>query len=397
MKTQQNYPPSLNSVKRSNIVIWLMSLVFSILLFACHRQEKMQLAAPVVQALPVQTIKNSSESTLLEYPALIEGAVDLEIRPQVSGALDKVFVNEGALVKQGQPLFKINEQPFLEAMNNAKATLQSAQAAAQNAKLEVEKLTPLVANSVVSEFQLKSAKAAYQAALASVEQAKAGIATAKINLGYTLIKAPVTGYVGRLPKKQGSLVSAEDPIPLTRLSDAHDVHVYFSLSEDDFINFNERYAGKTVAERIRNIPGVSLMLADNTLYPFKGKLDMIDGQFDKQTGAITLRATFPNENGVLRSGNTGRVQMKMTHEDALSVPQEATMEIQDKIFIFSVGKDNKVSKQPITVLGTSGTNYLVRNGVKAGDRIVLKGIESLKDGEVIQPESSKDLTAANIK
>jgi membrane fusion protein (multidrug efflux system) len=397
MKTQQNYPPSLNSVKRSNVVIWLMSLIFSILLFACHRQEKMQLAAPVVQALPVQTIKNSSESTLLEYPALIEGAVDLEIRPQVSGALDKVFVNEGALVKQGQPLFKINEQPFLEAMNNAKATLQSAQAAAQNAKLEVEKLTPLVANNVVSEFQLKSAKAAHQAALASVEQAKAGIATAKINLGYTVIKAPVTGYVGRLPKKQGSLISAEDPIPLTRLSDAHDVHVYFSLSEDDFINFNERYAGKTVAERIRNIPGVSLMLADNTLYPFKGKLDMIDGQFDKQTGAITLRATFPNENGVLRSGNTGRVQMTMTHEDALSVPQEATMEIQDKIFIFSVGKDNKVSKQPITVLGTSGTNYLVRNGVKAGDRIVLKGIESLKDGEVIQPESSKDLTAANIK
>ena len=397
MKTQQNYPPSLNSVKRSNVVIWLMSLVFSILLFACHRQEKMQLAAPVVQALPVQTIKNSSESTLLEYPALIEGAVDLEIRPQVSGALDKVFVNEGALVKQGQPLFKINEQPFLEAMNNAKATLQSAQAAAQNAKLEVEKLTPLVANNVVSEFQLKSAKAAHQAALASVEQAKAGIATAKINLGYTLIKAPVTGYVGRLPKKQGSLISAEDPIPLTRLSDAHDVHVYFSLSEDDFINFNERYAGTTVAERIRNIPGVSLMLADNTIYPFKGKLDMIDGQFDKQTGAITLRATFPNENGVLRSGNTGRVQMTMIHEDALSVPQEATMEIQDKIFIFSVGKDNKVSKQPITVLGTSGTNYLVRNGVKAGDRIVLKGIESLKDGEVIQPEFSKDLTAANIK
>jgi membrane fusion protein (multidrug efflux system) len=397
MKHQQNYIKQSNTVKRSNIVMKLFSLALALLLFACHRQEKLQLSAPVVQALPVQTINNSSENTLLEYPAMIEGAVDLEIRPQVSGALDKVFVNEGALVKQGQPLFKINEQPFLEALNNAKASLQSAQAAALNAKLEVEKLTPLVANNVVSEFQLKSAKAAHQAALANVEQARAGIAAAKINLGYTLIKAPVTGYVGRLPKKQGSLVSAEDPIPLTRLSDAHDVHVYFSLSEDDFINFNERYAGKTVAERIRNIPGVSLLLADNTVYPFKGKLDMIDGQFDKQTGAITLRATFPNKDGLLRSGNTGKVQMIMTHENALSVPQEATMEIQDKIFIFSVGKDNKVSKQPITVLGTSGSNYLVRNGVKAGDRIVLKGIEGLTDGEVIQPQSSKDLTAANIK
>jgi membrane fusion protein (multidrug efflux system) len=397
MKHQQNYPLSLNSVKRSNVVIKLFSLALSLLFFACQRQEKLQLSAPVVQALPVQTINNSSENTLLEYPAMIEGAVDLEIRPQVSGALDKVFVNEGALVKQGQPLFRINEQPFLEALNNAKASLQSAQAAALNAKLEVDKLTPLVVNNVVSDFQLKSAKAAHQAALANVEQAKAGIAAAKINLGYTLIKAPVTGYVGRLPKKQGSLVSAEDPIPLTRLSDAHDVHVYFSLSEDDFINFNERYAGKTVAERIRHIPGVSLLLADNTVYPFKGKLDMIDGQFDKQTGAITLRATFPNKDGLLRSGNTGRIRMVMTHENALSVPQEATMEIQDKIFIFSVGKDNKVSKQPITVLGTSGSNYLVRNGLKAGDRIVLKGIEGLKDGEVIQPQSSKDLTAANIK
>jgi len=397
MKTQYNYPPLLNTVKRSNIVIWLFSFSLAIILFACHRQEKLQLSATVVQALPVQTVGNSSETTLLEYPALIEGAVDLEIRPQISGALDKVFVNEGALVKQGQPLFRINQQPFLEALNNAKASLQSAQAAAQNAKLEVEKLTPLVANNVVSEFQLKSAKAAHQAALASVEQAKAGIATAKINLGYTLIKAPVTGYVGRLPKKQGSLVSAEDPIPLTRLSDAHDVHVYFSLSEDDFINFNERYAGKTVADRIQNIPGVTLVLADHSVYPFKGKLDMIDGQFDKQTGAITLRATFPNKDGLLRSGNTGRIQMTMTHENALSVPQEATMEIQDKIFIFSVDKDNKVTKQPITVLGSSGTNYLVRNGVKAGDRIVLKGIEGLKDGEVIEPQSTKDLTAANIK
>ncbi|WP_440430098.1 efflux RND transporter periplasmic adaptor subunit [Pedobacter sp. SAFR-022] len=375
----------------------VFSLALALLLFACQRQEKLQVSSTVVQALPVLTINSSSENTLLEYPALIEGAVDLEIRPQVSGSIEKVFVNEGALVQKGQPLFKINELPFREALNNAKATLQSAKAAAQNAQLEIDKLTPLVANKVVSDFQLKSAKAAHAAALASVEQAKAGIATAEINLGYTLIKAPVTGYVGRLPKKQGSLVGADDPVPLTRLSDAHEVHVYFSLSEDDFINFNERYAGKTVAERIRNIPGVSLLLADNTVYPKKGKLDMIDGQFDKQTGAITLRATFPNEDGLLRSGNTGKIQLIMTHENALSVPQEATVEIQDKIFIFSVDKENKVSKQPITVLGTSGTNYLVRNGIKAGDRIVLKGMENLKEGELIQPEQSKDLTAANIK
>jgi membrane fusion protein (multidrug efflux system) len=395
----EHYPPrtqTSNAVRQSNNVIKAASLVLAIFLFACTRQDKMQVADPVVQILPVMAINNNSETTFLEYPAAIEGTVDLEIRPQVSGSIEKVFINEGALVQKGQSLFKINELPFKEALNNARALLQSAQAAALNAQLEIEKLTPLVAHNVVSDFQLKSAKAAHQMALANVEQAKAGIAAAKINLGYTLIKAPVTGYVGRLPKKQGSLVSPADPLALTQLSDAHEVHVYFSLSEDDFISFNEKYAGKTVAERIKNIPGVSLLLADHTVYPYKGKLDMIDGQFDKQTGAIMLRATFPNHGGLLRSGNTGKIRLTMTHKDALSVPQAATMEIQDKIFIFSVSKDNKVTKQPITVIGTSGTSYLVKNGLKNGDRIVLKGIESLKDGEVIQPESTKDLTAANI-
>jgi membrane fusion protein (multidrug efflux system) len=395
----KHYPPRTqqsNAVKQSNNVMKALSLVLAVFLFACNRQEKLQVADPVVQTLPVMAINSSSQTTFLEYPASIEGAVDLEIRPQVSGSIEKVFVNEGALVQKGQPLFKINELPFKEALNNARALLQSAQAAALNAQLEIDKLTPLVAHHVVSDFQLKSAKAAHQMALANVEQAKAGIGAAKINLGYTLIKAPVTGYVGRLPKKQGSLVSSADPAPLTQLSDAHEVHVYFSLSEDDFISFNEKYAGKTVAERIKNIPGVSLLLADKTIYPHEGKLDMIDGQFDKQTGAITLRASFPNEGGLLRSGNTGKIRLTMTHEHALSVPQEATMEIQDKIFIFSVSKDNKVSKQPITVLGSSGSSYLVKSGIKAGDRIVLKGMESLKEGELIQPETTKDLTAVNI-
>ncbi len=397
MKTYLFRLLSLNSVKRSNLVILAGSFATAILLFACQQQEKMQLSAAEVQTLPIQTINSSSESSLLEYPALIEGAVDLEVRPQVSGTIEKVYVNEGAMVKKDQPLFKINEMPFREALNNTKALLQSAAAEEQRARLEIEKLTPLVANNVVSDFQLKSAKAAHAVALGNIEQAKAGIAAAKINLGYTLIKAPIAGVVGRLPKKAGSLVAAEDPNPLTRLSDAHEVHVYFSLSEDDFINFNQRFAGNTPAERIRKIPGVTLSLADNSVYPQKGKLDMIDGQFDKQTGAITLRATFQNKDGVLRSGNTGKIQLLMTHENALSVPQEATVDVQDKIFVFAVDKNNKVSKQPITVLGTSGSNYLVSHGIKAGDRIVLKGMDGLKDGDQIHPETTKSLTASNIK
>jgi membrane fusion protein (multidrug efflux system) len=360
------------------------------ILFAACSGDKVQVTAPAAPSLPVLALHSSSETTFVEYPASIQGAVDLEIRPQVSGTLDKIYVNEGALVQKGQPLFKINPMPFQEALNNAKALLHASEAAVINAQLEVEKLTPLVKNKVVSDFQLKSAKATHQAALANVEQAKAGVASANINLGYTLIKAPVTGYVGRLPKKQGSLVSTSDMAALTQLSDTHEVHVYFALGEDDFVAFNAKYAGRTVAEKLKSLPGVDLVLADNSVYQLKGKVDMIDGQFDKQTGSIALRATFANKEGLLRSGNTGKIRLSLQHENAILVPQASTVEVQDKMFVFTVNDSNKVSKQPISIMGTSGTNYLVSHGLKSGDRIVFDGIDKLKEGDVIQPAKMKE-------
>ncbi|WP_285008538.1 efflux RND transporter periplasmic adaptor subunit [Pedobacter faecalis] len=392
MKTQVNYTHLLNSVKRYNVVNYVMLSLLSVALYGCASGDAAPTAPPPV-ALPVAEVQKTNETTYVEYPAAIEGAVDLEIRPQISGALEKIYVSEGALVKKGQPLFKINEQPFIQALNNAKALLQSAKAALLNASLEVDKLTPLVANKVVSDFQLKSAKAAYAVALANVEQAKAGVGAASINLGYTLIKAPVGGYVGRLPKKPGSLVNPSDPQPLTLLSDAHDVHVYFSLGEDDFIDFNNRYQGKTLAERARQIPEVSLLLADQTVYPYKGRVDMVDGQFDKQTGSISMRATFPNAEGLLRSGNTGKIRLGVSHRDAILVPQSATIEMQDKIFVFAVADSNKVKKVPITVAAKSGTNYLVKEGIKTGDQIVLSGIDRLQEGQAIKPEKAAQKVA----
>ncbi|TKC09557.1 efflux RND transporter periplasmic adaptor subunit [Pedobacter frigoris] len=370
-------------------------LVLAIFLYGCSGQTETPPPA-VIQALPVAEVTKSSETTFTEYPASIEGTVDLEIRPQISGALDKIFINEGALVQKGQPLFKINELPFKQALNNAKASLLSAKASLLNAQLEVEKLTPLVANKVVSDFQLKSAKASYESALANVEQARAGVGIAEINLGYTLIKAPVSGYVGRLPKKQGSLVSPSDPNPLTLLSDAHEVHVYFSLGEDDFITFNSRYQGKTITEKANKIPVVSLILSDQTIYTQQGKIDMVDGQFDKQTGSISLRATFPNGQGILRSGNTGKIRIGETHNDAFLIPQSATVEMQDKVFVFAVADSNKVKKLPITIVAKSGNNYLVREGIKNGDQIVLSGIDRLQEGQEIKPEKTTQKVAQLI-
>ncbi|MEG1230562.1 MAG: efflux RND transporter periplasmic adaptor subunit, partial [Flavobacterium sp.] len=345
----------------------------------------------------VLAITSANTTTDAEYPAAIQGTVDVEIRPQVSGNLDRIFVDEGAYVSKGQTLFKINERPFREQLNNALASLHAAEAALINANLEVDKLTPLVQNKVVSDYQLKTAKASQKIAAANIEQAKAMVGSAKINLGYTNVTAPVSGYIGRLPKKQGSLVSASDVEALTTLSDVHEVFAYFSLSETDFINFKTQYAGNSLGDKIKKLPPVTLILADNSSYPQTGKIDMVDGQFDKTTGAITIRATFPNANGTLRSGNTGKIRLGLNHDDAILVPQAATVEMQDKVFVFTVGKDNKVTKMPITVVGKSGTNYLIKEGVKTGDQIVLSGIDKLQDGQAIQPEKSTKVAEVTNK
>ena len=374
----------------------LTGFILVLTLIGCSDRSQAPMAVAIPQ-LPVQAIQVASAVTDAEYPAAIQGTVDVEIRPQVSGNLDEVFVDEGAYVTKGQTLFKINEQPYREQLNNALASLHAAEAALINAQLEIDKLTPLVQNKVVSDYQLKSAKASHRIANANLDQAKAIVSSAKINVGYTTITAPVSGYIGRLPKKQGSLVSSADIEPLTKLSDVHEVYAYFSLGETDFINFKAQYSGNTIDDKIKKLPPVTLILADNNAYAETGKIDMVDGQFDKNTGAITLRATFPNSKGLLRSGNTGKVRLEIQHGDAILVPQSATIEMQDKVFVFTVDKANKVTKAPITIIGKSGNNYLIKDGVKLGDNIVLSGIDKLQEGQAIQPEKAVKIAQVTNK
>jgi membrane fusion protein (multidrug efflux system) len=377
----------------------MKSLIFAFIalaLYSCS-QKPQTAGAPPAPSFPVATIVTGNDTTYQEYPASIEGTVNVEVRPQVSGTLNKVFVDEGSFVSAGQPLFKINDQAYRAALNNALAGQHAAEGAATNAQLEIDKLTPLVQNKVISDYQLKTAKASFEVAKANIEQAKANVNTAQINVGYTLIKAPVSGYIGRLIKKQGSLVTPADVDALTKLSNVHDVHVYFSLSEKDFVTFKEQYPGETLKDKLTKLPAVSLLLADNTAYGKQGKVDMIDGQFDKTTGAITLRASFFNPQGLLRSGNTGKIRLSLTHKDALIVPTDATIEMQDKVFVFTVGDSSKVKKQPIDIIGKSGNNYLVKSGVKAGDQIVLSGIDHLQEGMVIHSEKAPEKVAVIAK
>jgi membrane fusion protein (multidrug efflux system) len=343
-----------------------------------------QFPAPV---LPVITLGEQPATTYKEYSASLEGSKDIEIRPQVDGNLDRIYVDEGAHVRKGQPLFHINDRPYAEQLNNAKAALAAAKANLANAEINVSKLTPLVQNNVISDVQLKTAKAAYDAAAASVAQAQAMVGNAQINLGYTTITAPVDGYIGRIPHKTGSLVGTTTAEALTVISEIKEVYAYFSFSEKEFLEFRSQFPGNTVEEKLKNFPAVELVLADNSVFPQKGKIETVSGQFNNSTGAISFRAAFPNEGGLLRSGNTGKIRVPHSISSALVIPQEATFELQDKVFVYVVADSNKVVGTPVTVTGTSGNYYLVEKGsVDAGKQIVYSGLHRLRDGAVIQPQ-----------
>ena len=342
--------------------------------------------------LPVITITTSSATTYQEFPASLEGKVNVEIRPQVEGYLEKIYVDEGAYVKAGQLLFKIDPRVYDEQLNNAKSNLLAAQANMEKAKVEVDRLTPLVENNVISDVQLKTAKAAYDATKASVEQSKAMVGNAQINVGYTYIKAPVSGYIGRIPFKLGSLVGKGEDQPLTVLSDVSEVYAYFSMSESDFIVFKNKYEGNTLEEKIKHVPPVELILADDSAYTQKGKIELVEGQFDKTVGAINFRASFPNPSRILRTGNTGKIRLPQMFKSVLIVPQDATFEIQDKTFVYAVGDSNKIVTKPITISGRTTNYYYVSNGLKAGEKIVLSSqstmlMGGLRDGMRITPQS----------
>jgi RND family efflux transporter MFP subunit len=362
-----------------------LSIILAAYVSSCTQVQGTQ-AAPPPQALPVLAINASPATTYAEYSATVEGKTNVEIRPQVSGYLDKIFVEEGAYVSQGQPLFKINDRPYDEQLNNARANISAAKANMEKAAIEVNRLQPLVENKVISDVQLKAAEAAYAASKAEVSQTEAASHNADINLGYTLIKAPVSGYIGRIPYKTGSLVGRGEALPLTVLSDVREVYAYFSMSESDFLHFTDKAAGKTIADKIKTLPPVELELADKSIYAGKGRIELMEGQFDKTMGTISFRAVFANVDGLLRTGSTGRIGIPQSNSATIPVPQTATYELQDKIFVYTVGDSNKVSSSLLHVVAKTTGWYLVDKGVKPGDRIVYAGMDRLQDGMMITPQ-----------
>jgi membrane fusion protein (multidrug efflux system) len=356
-------------------------------------------AANQVKDFKVLTLQPRNATLNTEYPASIQGQQNIEIRPRVDGYIDKIYVDEGAVVKRGQPLFKINAPQYEQDVRTAAASIKSAQADVSAANMAVVKVRPLVEKDIVSKFELESAQYAYEAAVARLAQARAALANARTNLGYTTVFSPVNGVVGSIPFRLGSLVSGTNAQPLTTVSSIGNVFAYFAFNEKLLIEFTKDVKGVNFAARIKKLPAVSLLLADGTLYQHQGHIETVNGIINTETGSVNVRATFPNPEGLIRSGNSATVRIPSAVKAAILVPQSATFELQDKRFVVAVGKDSVTHNVSIqTRENTAGQFFVVQSGLKAGDRIVLEGVSTLKDGTKIKPTTANAETIyADVK
>lgn len=341
-------------------------------------------------ALPVYEIDTGTVTLYTNFLGAVEGKFNVEIRPQVEGELQEAYVDEGNYVKKGDKLFKIDALPYQEDLNKAIANKNVEIAKLNNARTEVERLRPLVENKVMAPVRLESELSNYEVAKASLEQAEAEVANAQIRLGYATIKAPVSGYIGRIRKRIGNLVAPRDGEPITVLTDVDEIYVYFSVNESEFAKLakTDESIRDTLSKSKRREIGqrVSLIMPDGTEYPEEGFIDATSGQVSKTTGTVTLRATFPNQDNVLRSGNTVTLVRHDTKKGKILIPRKATFELQAKTFVQKLTKDSLVVRQLIEIESEVPNNqYIVSAGLKRGDKILVEGLDKVSDSTKIQP------------
>ena len=328
-------------------------------------------------SFPVETVKTQSATLQSTYPAVIRGIQDVEIRPKVSGFITKICVNEGQTVKAGQLLFVIDNVTYEAAVNTASASLNTA-------KLTYENSKKLYANKVIGSYELQSAQNSFESAQAQLAQAKASLASAKENLNFCYVKSPANGVVGTLPYDAGALVSASSVEPLTVVSDVSTMEAYFSMNEKEVLDLTKE-AG-TAEKVVASFPPVHLQLADGSTYQHEGKVAKVSGVIDEATGSVQMIAQFPNPEHLLKSGGSGSIVLKHTNPQAIVVPKSCTVELQNKIFVYLLGADNKAKYTEITVEPQNdGNNYVVTGGLKPGDKYVTNGITKLTDGAAITP------------
>jgi membrane fusion protein (multidrug efflux system) len=358
------------------------------LLFSCGNKEQKNNAAGFqgIGTYKVLTIEPRSATLNTDYPASIQGLQNIEIRPKVDGFVEKIFVDEGSIVKKGQLLFKIKAPQYEQDVRTAEAGIRTAEADVNMATLQVNKVKPLVEKDIISHYELETAQYTLQSKQAALAQAKASLVNAQVNLSYTTIASPVNGVIGSLPYKLGSLVTSTTADPLTTVYNTATVYAYFAMNEKQLLGFSRDSSNIAFRSKLNNIPKVTLVLSDGTVYEHKGKVETVNGLINTTTGSANFRAAFVNPKGLLRSGGSASVRIPNVIKSAIIVPQNVTYELQDKRFAYLIDDKNKVKNVAITVMdGTPGQFYIVTGGLKSGDRIIAEGANNLKDGTEIKP------------
>ena len=373
------------------IALWMLSAA---LLTACGSKSSQMPEAN--KDFAVETLKTTEADLKTSYPATIKGMQDIEIRPKVAGYLTKLLVDEGATVRKGQPLFLIDSEQYQAAVNSAKAQVRVCKANIATQKLTVENKQALFDQKIISSYDLQMAKNTLESYEAQLAAAQASLQSAQDNLRWCTVTSPSDGVVGMIPYRVGSLVSASNAQPLTTVSNISQMYVYFSMTEKQLLGLTREQGGLSAA--ISKMPAVSLVLSDGTEYSQSGVVSTVSGVIDYNTGSVQMRATFDNAGHVLRSGGTGSILIPIHQKDAIMIPQKATYEIQNKKFVYVVGTDNKVQSREIEVLvQNDGQNYVVSNGLKVGERIVIDGVNRLKNDMQITPITPAQAKAAEQK
>ncbi|WP_299394557.1 efflux RND transporter periplasmic adaptor subunit [uncultured Gelidibacter sp.] len=352
-----------------------LPLVFALsilaLFMSCGEKEQAPQGPQGPMPFQVTEIPQKTVTGYTTYPTSIEGVNNSEVRAKISGYITDVLVDEGQKVRKGQTLFRLETQSLNQDAAAAKANVNAAQ-------VEVEKLKPLVEKNIISEVQLATAKA-------KLQQAQSAYNSIGANIGYGNITSPVDGYVGAIRLRKGSLVSPSNQEPLTTVSDISKVYAYFSMNEREYLDFIQNAEGNTIEDKIKNLPKVTLILANGSEYQKEGTVETINSQVNANTGSISFRAVFDNDARLLTNGNSGKIRVPKTYKDAIVVPQESTYERQGSYYVYKIAEDDMAVSTRINVLATVGNMYVLSDGLKKGDKIVAKGVAKLRGDTPVKP------------
>lgn len=358
----------------SNNVFLVAYLGLLCLATSCQEQNK---TAEKPKNYPTTQPMRVDTSYYTNYVCDIKSRKNVEIRARVSGYLEHIHIDEGNKVGKGQLLFSISSQEYREEALKAKAALKSAMAEAKSAELNLQNVKLLVSKNTVSKVEQEMAETRLEALRAKVEEAQAHESQALLKLSLTEIRAPFDGVIDRIPSKVGSLIEAGSL--LTTISDNEEVFAYFNISEKEYLDFSMNMKEYDATSDI------SLILANDQAYAHAGKIETIEGEFDKEIGSIAFRVRFPNPEKILKNGSSGKIKLKRKIKDALVIPQKSTVEIQDKIYVYVVNEAGKIAMKSFVPKARISHLYIIEKGLQPSDKIVYEGLQEVKEGQTISP------------